>query len=125
MKKIIIRFPEYYLALLIILSGFTPPFSFHPLIVAMVCIPILQIVFKNKVSGLIIAALFLFVNLFMLGALISETSEFVKFTSDTRKLLLGGLSIWSFNMFAVGVMFYKYMKADQEKTLIQFRTQKA
>jgi hypothetical protein len=124
-KQILMKFPEYYLIVLIILAGYTPPFTFNPMFVGLACIPILQIIFKNKISGLIIAILFLLANLFMLGALISELREFTEFNNSAKQLLVGGLSLWCFNMFAFSVMLYKYLKSDNEKSSINFRVQKA
>ncbi len=111
-KQFLIKFPEYYLLVLVILSGYTPPFSFNPISIVLAAILILQIIFKNKISGLFIAGIFLLINLYMLAALISEFNEFPEFNMDAKQLLFVGLSLWSLNMFSSIVMIYKYAKAD-------------
>jgi len=100
--------PEYYLIILAILAGYTPPFSINPVAIGVIAIVILQIVFKNKISGLIISGLFLLVNLFMTGALFSEFNEFPTFNAAAKKLLFGGLSILGFNLFMSILMILKY-----------------
>ena len=124
-KQILIKFPEYYLVVLIILAGYSPPFNFNPIFIGLACIPILQIIFNNKVSGLIIKNLFIFANLYMLGAILSELREFTEFNSNARQLLFGGLSLWCFNIFAFIVMLYKYLRTEKENTSMNIKTQKA
>ncbi len=111
-KQFLFKFPEYYLLVLVILSGYTPPFSFNPVSIVLAAILILQIIFRNKISGLIIAGIFLLINLYMFAALISEFNEFPEFNMDAKQLLFVGLSLWSLNMLASIVMIYKYVKAD-------------
>jgi len=111
------KLPEYYLLILVILSGYTPPFSFHPIIIGFVAILILQIIFRNKISGLIIASLFLLINLYMLLALFSEKNEFPIFNGDAKQLLIGGLLLLVFNLFVIGLMIYKYILLEDTTKL--------
>lgn len=128
MKKRIqplLKFPEYYLLVLVLLAGFTPPFSFNPLSLVIAGIVILQIIYKNKISGLFIAGLFLIINLFMLGALISEFTEFSSFDSSAKQLLVGGLAIWCLNSCAIGIMIYKYVTLDgSSSSSLNYNSQK-
>ena len=125
-KQILIKFPEYYLIVLVILGGYTPPFVFNPIFIGLAAILILQIVFKNKISGLLIASIFLLTNLYMLGALISEFNEFHEFNNSAKQLLFVGLSLWSLNMLSSGVMIYKYSKTESvNNSQIEYNQQEA
>ena len=112
-KHIIFKLPEYYFILLVLLVGFTPPFSFNPISIAVSILLVLQIVFKYKLSGLILSILLVVVNAFMLVAVISEFKEFASFTDDAYKLLFVGSSLWCLNMLFAGVMIYKYSFLNQ------------
>ena len=107
-RQILMKSPEFYLMLIVILSGYTPPFSINPIAIGLLVIVILQLVFRNKISGLVIASLFLLANIVMIGALISELNEFQTFDAGAKKLLLGGGLILGFNLFVSGLMFFKY-----------------
>lgn len=79
LKQILLSFPEYYFVVLALLSGYTPPFYINPIFIGIALILILQIIFKNKIVGIAIAAQLLFV----------------------------GLALFIFNIFTWGVMIYK------------------
>lgn len=116
-KKLLMQFPEYYLILLVLLAAYSPPFSFNPIVLLFLVVPILQIVFKNKASGLIIAALFGLVSMYFLVALVSEFNEFSSFNFKAKQLLFTGLFIWLLNMTATSIMIIKYLKADDNSNL--------
>ena len=125
-KQILMKFPEYYLVVLTILVGYTPPFGFSLISIGLAAVLIFQIVFKNKISGLIIASIFLLINLYMLGALISEFNEFPEFNNSAKQLLFVGLSLWSLNMLSSGVMIYKYSKTESvNNSQIEYKQQEA
>ncbi len=111
-KQILIKLPEYYFIVIAILAGYTPPFSFNPIFVGLAFILILQIVFKNKISGILLGSAFLLMNLYMLGALFSEFIEFTEFNNKAKQLLFVGLSLWIWNMLLSVTMIYKYSKND-------------
>ena len=118
LKQILLSFPEYYLVVLALLSGYTPPFYINPIFIGIALILILQIIFKNKIVGIAIAALFMAGNLFMMLALISELQEFSRFTANAAQLLFVGFGLIFFNLFIVGVMTYKYLYKDNKTTLL-------
>ena len=125
-KRILMKFPEYYLVVLTILAGYTPAFDFSPISIGLAAILIFQIVFKNKISGLLIASIFLLINLYMLGALISEFNEFPEFNNSAKQLLFVGLSLWSLNILSSGVMIYKYSKTESvNNSQIEYKQQEA
>lgn len=108
-KQILMKLPEYYLLVLVILSGYTPPFSINPIVIGFVAIVILQIIFKNKISGLIVASLFLLINLYMFLALLSENNEFPILNGDAKQLFFVGVLLLVLNLFVTGLMMYKYL----------------
>lgn len=124
-KQILFKLPEYYLLVLIILSGYSPPFTFNTIALVLAAILILQIIFTNKISGLIIAGVFLLINLYMLGALISEFNEFPEFNKEAKQLLFVGLSLWSLNMVTSIMMIYKYAKTDENNSQIEYKQQES
>jgi uncharacterized membrane protein len=113
-KSILIGYPEYYLMALVLIAGYSTPFYFNPVSIGIAVLLMLQIVFKNKLSGLLIASIYLLINLYLLGALISEFLEFPLFDHSAKQLLFVGLSIWCLNIFTAAVMMYKYIKFNNK-----------
>lgn len=113
-SRILAWLPEYYLIVVALLSGYTPPFSISAISVGLTVILILQVVFKNTISGILIAILFTLVNIYMLFALVSEFNEFATFSTDAKRLLLGGLSLFILNLTMSGMMIFRYTK-NQER----------
>lgn len=114
-KQLFLKFPEFYLILLTILGGYTPPFSINPIFLVILGVLILHMIFKNKVVGTVVGILFLVINLYMVGALISEFNEFIAFTTEAKQLLFVGLTLWSLNMLASLTMIYKYALMDLKR----------
>ena len=115
--RILIHIPEYYLIILAILAGFTPPFSLNPISLGIVFILALQIIFKNKIAGHLIASLFLIGNLVMLLALTAELNEFPRFNAHAKELLFGELLLLGFNILISGLMLVKYTIKGQRPQL--------
>jgi hypothetical protein len=107
-KLIIAGFPEYYLIVLALLSGYSPPFSINPLAIGIAGGLVLQVIFKNRVAGFIIAGLLMLINLYMLLALISEFNEFTTFNTAARQLLFVGLSLFCLNSIVSFLMISRY-----------------
>lgn len=108
MKKIFFKLPEYYLLILAISAGYSPPFYMNPFFIGIVILLILQIIFKNRISGMLLGILFFLVNLYFLGALLSEFREFTEFYNSAMQLLFVGLVIWFLNLVFSVTMIYKY-----------------
>jgi len=107
------KFPEYYLIVLALLVGYTPPFSFNPVAVVLVIILALQIAYKNKVAGLILSALFVVTNFYMVAALISEFNEFQIINFEAKELMTVGLLIFIVNLFIASLMILKYAQGSR------------
>lgn len=111
-KRILLKFPEYYLIVLTFLAGYKPPFFINPIAIGLIVILILQIIYKNKITGIVIAGFFAVINVYMLLALISEFSEFPTLNADALQLLLGGLLLIVLNLFVSAVMIFSYRQKD-------------
>ncbi len=107
-KTVLSHLPEYYLIVLVLLSGYTPPISINPFAIVLAFLLVLQVIFKGKATGLAIAGLFIMVNLYMLGALISEFNEFPTFNAGAAALVFGGSGIFILNLLAATAMIFKY-----------------
>lgn len=108
MKSILFKIPEYYLILIAILAGYTPPIYVNPVFIGIVAILILQLIFKNRIAGLLLGSLFFLINLFFLGAVLSEFNEFTTVNLSTKQLLFVGIVIWMVNAAVSLIMVYKY-----------------
>jgi len=114
MRVFFYKLPEYYLALILLLAAYTPPFAFNHLFLGISVLVILQIIFQKRFSGITIGVLFFLVNLFFLGALISEFLEFTEFDSYAIQLILVGVPLWLLNALAASGIIYKYSVAKGE-----------
>lgn len=109
-KYLLFQLPEFYLITIILLVGYCSPFSFTPFVIVVAFIILLQIIFKNRISGIILASLLFLLNLYFLDVLLSEFKEFEAFNMNTERMLIVGIPLWLSNMSVSGVMFYKYSK---------------
>ena len=111
MKNILLKIPEYYFVGLLIITGLFPSIFVNFFFIGLIGILILQIIFKNRITGILLGALIFLINLYFLGALLSEFHEFMEFNKSAKKLLFMGLSIWSVNLVASMTMIYRYATA--------------
>jgi len=116
MKAAFFKLPEYYLIILAVLAGYSPPFTMNPIFIAIVGILILQIIFKNRISGIALGILFFLANLYFLGALLSEFNEFMEFNNHAKQILFVGLTIWIVNIILSLIMIYKYATNNVKKS---------
>jgi len=117
-KRILFTFSEYYLVVLVLLAGYTPPYSLNPIVIGIALILILQIIFKNKGVGLIMGGLVILISLFMILPLLSEFSEFHTFNASSAQLLFVGLALIIVNIVVGGVMIYKNWLKDDKPNLL-------
>lgn len=107
-KQILLKLPEYLLIAAVIFYWGSAGIVINLIAIALIIILILQIIFKNRIIGLIIPSLLIMTCLYMLMALISEFNEFPTFNAEAKKLLLVGLSYFISTMIVAGIMIYKY-----------------
>ncbi len=109
-SKLLAFLPESYIIFIVLFTGFTQPFSIHPVALIIATLVSLQLIFKNAITGIMLANVFLLINLYMILALLSEFSEFPTFNLGAAKLLVVGLLIILTNLFIGGYMFFNYYK---------------
>jgi len=102
--------PEGYFIFVVLFAGFKSPFFVHPLALIIAAVVVLQLIFRNAITGIMLANLFILINLYMILALLSEFSEFPIFNFAAAKLLIVGSFIILTNLFAAGFMFFNYYK---------------
>lgn len=115
-KLILSKFPEYYLILLAFASGYKPPLHLAPFALVLIVIFSLQLIFKNRITGIVIASLFGIGNLYFLLAMLSEFREFQTFSEGARQLLSVGLPLFVTNLIMAVVMVYKYAPSRETDT---------
>jgi len=115
-KQFIIQIPEYYLIALALLAAYALPYSIKPIAIILAVILTLQIIYKNKTLGHVIASLFLVANLFILIAFTSGLNEMPRFNANAIELLFGGFLLFGFNLLISGLMIFKYpIKGENNK----------
>ena len=108
LKQILLALPEFLLIAAVIFYWISAGMIINPVAISLILILILQIIFKNKILGLIIPSLLIITCLYMLMALVSEFNEFPTFNADAKKLLFVGLSYFISTMIISIIMIYKY-----------------
>jgi hypothetical protein len=116
LKQNLFKLPEYLLIAAVIFYWGSAGIVINAIAIALIVILILQIIFKNRIIGLIIPSLLIMICLYMLMALISEFNEFPTFNAEAKKMLFVGLSYFISTMIVAGIMIYKYSYLLKEKS---------
>ena len=107
-KTFILQLPEYLLITAVLFYWFSTGLAVNYIAIGLIIVLILQIIFKNRIVGIIIPIILVMICLYMLLALMSEFKEFLTFSSDAKELLFVGLSYFISTIIISGVMIYKY-----------------
>ena len=107
-KTVILQLPEYLLIAAVLFYWFSTGLAVNYIAIGLIIVLILQIIFKNRIVGIIIPSILVMICLYMLLALMSEFKEFLTFSSDAKELLFVGLSYFISTIIISGVMIYKY-----------------
>lgn len=107
-KKIILNLPEYLLIAAVIFYWMSAGLVINYIAIALILGIVLQMIFKNRVVGVVIPCLMILVCLYMILALISEVREFPSFNSDAQTLLFVGLLYFILTILASVIMLVKY-----------------
>jgi hypothetical protein len=110
--KIVLKLPEYLLIAAVIFYWFSSGNVGNPIAIGLLTILIFQIIFKNRIVGLIIPSILILACLYMLLALFSEFNEFPSFNAEAKKLLFVGLSFFISTIMVSAIMIYKYSKIE-------------
>jgi hypothetical protein len=123
LSRLMIKGPEWYFLMLLVMAGYTPPLGFNPLLVIPMLILIAQIIYRNRVSGMVLTTVIFFCNFLFLGAILSEFQEFIFFSEAAKQLVVVGLGIWIFNLLMVSRMFYNYFQNRHVEVRLNKETQ--
>ena len=93
--------------MLAFLAGYTPPLYIHTFFLVIVAILMLQVIYQNKTVGLMIGVLCFLCNLYFMGAVLSEFTEFTEMNTSAWQLIVVGTGIWMVNLVMASVMIYK------------------
>jgi len=107
-KTFILQLPEYLLIAAVLFYWFSAGLAVNYIAIGLIIVLILQIIFKNRIVGIIIPSILVMICLYMLLALMSEFKEFLTFSSDAKELLFVGLSYFISTIIVSGIMIYKY-----------------
>lgn len=108
LKQITLQIPEFLLLAAVIFYWGSAGWGVNYIAIVLLVVLILQIIFKNRIIGIIIPSLLTLASLFLILAVISEFKEFPSVNAEAMKLLLVGLVYFSSTILVSGVMFYKY-----------------
>ena len=102
--------PELFLIVSVIYYWNLTANLFNPVAIVLLGVLTYQIVSEKTISGLLISSIFIFLNLFMVLALLSELSEFEVINQNYNNLVIFGSLYLSLNLLVGGIMFFKYLK---------------
>jgi hypothetical protein len=89
----------------------------NPIALALIALIGFQIFKQRIISGLIIAIIFILLNMYMVLALVSELSEFKSITEGFKIMLLVGGLYLGLNIIIGFFMLIKYLKKSNAKQL--------
>ncbi len=112
LKEITLQLPEYLLIGAVIFYWASAGTVINPIAIVLILGLILQIIFKNRVVGIIVATLLILTSFYMLMAVMSEFHEFPTVTFEAKKLLIVGLSYFLSTIVVSGIMIYKYLTIE-------------
>jgi len=117
-KSLILALPEYLLIVAVIFYWFSAGFGINPFAIGLIALLVFQLIFKNRIIGLMIPSLLALVSCYMLLALMSEFNEFPSFNAEAQELLFVGLTFFLSTILVSGIMVYEYasmeIKNDQQ-----------
>ncbi|MCA0153320.1 hypothetical protein [Winogradskyella vincentii] len=109
-KQLIALAPEIYLVLATLYYWVLTANFFNPFAIVLLTILLYQLIFRKFATGIIIASIFILLNLYMIFALLSELSEFTEPNENYNNLLFIGSLFIALNLLAGIFMFWKYLK---------------
>lgn len=102
--------PELYLIAATLYYWFLTSNFLNPIAIALLSVLVYQLLTKKMALGLIISAVFLFLNLYMVLALVSELSEFTTKSESYYQMLVIGSLFLGANILVSSFMIRKYIK---------------
>ena len=108
-RKIIPYIPELYLLISILYYWSLTATLLNPFAIGFLLLIVFHIIKHNKITGILISSIFIFLNFFLILALISELSEFPEFNSDAKNLAFLGFSYLILNIIMGTLMLIKHL----------------
>lgn len=115
-RKIVPYIPEIYLLISIVYYWTLTATLWNPFAIGLLMLIVFQVLKQNKVTGILISSIFIFLNFFLILALISELSEFPEFNSDAKILAFLGFSYLILNIVMGALMLIKHL--TKQNTII-------
>lgn len=112
LKKLLPYLPEFLFLDATIFYWFAEGVVIKPLAIVLFAIMLQQLLFRGKISGLIISSVGILIGLYLLLALFSELNEFTVFSTQAQELLFGGLGLCLSLLTLSIYMFKKYLAKD-------------
>lgn len=109
MKAFFKLIPESYFILSVAYYWIMTANLFNPYAIVLLAGIGLLMVYRNKILGLSMSLLFILLNLFMFGALMSEYREFHEPTRASHNLILYGSLYLGLNLVMAVIMLIKYI----------------
>lgn len=106
----ILNSAEYLLIIATLFYWHSTSLIFNPVAIGLLLILIFQIIFRNKVLGIILPCILIMLSLYMLLALRSELNEFKVFNNETQTLLAIGLLLFLSLIIVSFLMFFNYFR---------------
>ena len=107
---------EYLLIIAVLFYWHGTSNLLNPFAIGLLAVLIFQIIFRNKVIGILIPCMLILLSMYMLLALFSEVNEFESFNSDAQRLLFIGLAYFLGTITVSFLMIWKYLIKSTNKT---------
>lgn len=104
--------PELYMVAGVLFYWISTANFLNPIAIVLLIVLGWQAYTQKFASGIVIATVFLILNLYMVLALLSELSEFTSATSNFYQLLIVGSLFLGCNLLASIFMILKYVKTQ-------------
>lgn len=114
-KTIILNIPEYALIAAVLFYWISAGLVINYIAITLLAVIVFQIIFKNRIIGIIIPCLMILICLYMMLALFSEFREFPTFNSEAKTLLFVGLTYFLTTIMVSIIMLYKYVIIPYKK----------
>lgn len=118
-KAFFLSLPEYLLIAAVLFYWMSAGVVINFIAIGLIIAVVLQIIFKNKVIGILVPVVFIMISLYMILALLSEVGEFPSFNAEAKTMLFVGLSYFITTIFFSLVMIYKYVVLPTNKKTIK------
>lgn len=108
---------EYLLIIAVLFYWHGTSNLLNPIAIGLLAVLIFQIIFKNKIIGVLIPSILILLSMYMLLALVSEVNEFESFNSNAKRLFFIGLTYFLGTIMVSVLMIMKYAIEPNNKRI--------